>query len=295
MSSRDGAVYVFLAIVWGHSFLLLLHVVEAFGWGASVSLRALVAGLTLVAFSYLKGDSFQISQHWKDHSIVGVTAVAVFLAGMSYATPIIGTAMSAILVSTIPLFSLCIGWLWGTEGFTVTKLIGLSLGIVGIVLLVGFPDQPLSGEFIIGCIVSIVGSMANAFGSNYASRHMASVPSIQVAYGSFIVGGVLTLPLLLVVPIPALPGMLDWGYLLIAGCVMSAMTYVVYFDLIKRIGATRTVSVEFAVTLIAVLLGALYLGESLTNVQLAGAVSVFAGCLLVLGFINLKPRREVIA
>ena len=40
--------------------------------------------------------------------------------------------------------------------------------------------------------------------------------------------------------------------LLIAAVVMSAMTYVFYFGLVSSIGATRAISVEFAVTAIAV-------------------------------------------
>lgn len=45
--------------------------------------------------------------------VVGDTTVAGQLIGLSYATPRIGTAMSAILVATIPLFSMIIGRLWG--------------------------------------------------------------------------------------------------------------------------------------------------------------------------------------
>ncbi len=45
--------------------------------------------------------------------------------------------MAAIFVATIPLFSILIGHLWGLERMTVRGWAGLSLGAVGIVLLVG--------------------------------------------------------------------------------------------------------------------------------------------------------------
>ncbi|MDQ1219685.1 hypothetical protein QE432_001243 [Agrobacterium sp. SORGH_AS 745] len=41
MAPRDLAAYIFLAITWGVSFLLLLHVVAAFGWIGAVTLRSL--------------------------------------------------------------------------------------------------------------------------------------------------------------------------------------------------------------------------------------------------------------
>ena len=48
----------------------------------------------------------------------------------------------------------------------------------------------------------------------------------------------LLLPLL-VVPVPAMPTPVDFFYLVLLACVMSALTYVVYFQLIASIGATR--------------------------------------------------------
>ncbi|MNH48174.1 EamA-like transporter family protein [compost metagenome] len=58
-----------------------------------------------------------------------------------------------------------------------------------------------------------------------------------------------------------------------------------------RIGATRAISVEFVVTLVAVLVGALFLGEALSLLQLAGGVVVLVGCLLVLGLLPGRKAR----
>ena len=37
MSPRDFAAYAYLSLAWGLSFLLLLHVVDAFGWIGAVT------------------------------------------------------------------------------------------------------------------------------------------------------------------------------------------------------------------------------------------------------------------
>ena len=63
-----------------------------------------------------------------------------------------------------------------------------------------------------------------------------------------------------------------------------------YFRLVGAIGPTRAISVEFAVTLVAVLIGALLLGEELTAPQLLGAAIILAGCALVLGLVPLRGR-----
>ena len=83
--------------------------------------------------------------------MLGATTVAAQLIGLSYGTPLIGTAMSAIIVATIPLFSMVIAHLWGIERITARGLAGLALGISGIFMLVGFPAVPVTPTFLIGC------------------------------------------------------------------------------------------------------------------------------------------------
>ncbi|UVK47743.1 DMT family transporter [Mesorhizobium sp. AR07] len=288
MKPKDIAAYVFLAITWGLSFLVLLKVVHAFGWIGAVTLRSLLAGITLLLLAAVTGRRLDFSAGWRPFAAVGATTVAAQLIGLSYATPRIGTAMAAILVAAIPLFSMIIGQLWGLERITVRGLAGLLLGAAGIIVLVGFPAVPLTASFALGCAASLFSSFSAAFGSNYANRHLRSAGSLELTSAAFLFGGLMTLPLLLAVPVPAMPSAVDFLYLALLACVMSALTYVVYFRLIASIGATRTISVEFAVTVVAVLVGTVLLGESLTIVQGFGAVAIIAGCVLVL---DPFPRR----
>jgi drug/metabolite transporter (DMT)-like permease len=291
MRPRDLAAYLFLAIAWGCSFLVVLKVVHAFGWAGAVSLRSLIAGSTLAVLGALLGRRLKLRPLLKPLLVVGATTVAGQLIGLSYATPRIGTAMAAIFIATIPLFSMIIGRAWGLEKITRQGLAGLLLGVLGIVMLVGFPAQPVNETFIHGCIASVFGCVCAAFGSNYASLHLRGQDPWAVTGGAFLVGGVLTLPLLLLVPVPNTPQASDWLYLLVSGCVMSATTYVLYFGLVARIGATRAISVEFVVTLVAVVIGALFLNEALSLLQAAGGLVILVGCMLVLGLLPGRRRR----
>ena len=283
MRRSDLASYVFLALAWGLSFLVLLKVVDAFGWIGAVTLRSLVAGMTIVILAMVTRRRLDFSAGWMRFAAVGATTVAGQLIGLSWSTPIIGTATAAILVAAIPLFSMVIGQVWGLERIRPEGLIGLAMGTIGIVLLVGFPAVPMTGLFLLGCAASLAGCFFAAFGSNYVARYMRGVGPWEVTAGAFLSGGAMTLPLLFLVPVPAMPEAIDFLYLVILGSVMSATTYVLYFWLVNSIGATRTISVEFIVTLVAVLVGAVVLGEPLSWVQLGGGVTIIVGCSLVVG------------
>ena len=291
MKPKDLAAYAFLAVAWGLSFLLVLKIVAAFGWVGAVTFRSFIAGITLFLLARVSGRSLRFRAGWWPFAVVGATTVAGQLIGLSYATPLIGTAMAAILVATIPMFAMVIGQLLGLERITPERLVGLVIGFVGVVLLVGFPAVPVDAAFVLGCAGALFACLCAAFGSNYASDRLKGTGAWEVTIGAFLMGGLMTLPLLFVVPVPDVPRVIDYGYLLIAAVVMSAMTYVLYFGLVASIGATRAISVEFAVTAIAVLVGAVFLGEPLSIVQMFGAVVIIAGCAVVLGLV---PGRKVV-
>lgn len=293
LSPADMAIYAFLAVVWGLSFVVQLEAVHGFGWIGAVSFRAFIAGFTLWAAALAFRKKLVFKGGWRPYAVIGLTTVALQLTGLGVAMPLIGTAMTAIIVATIPLFSMLISQAWGVERMSPQRLAGLALGIVGIVVLVGFPSEPITPAFLGGCAAALGASIAAAYGSNYAQRRLRDVGALEVATGSFLFGGLMTLPLLVFVPVPGVPDLRQFACLILAGTVTSALTYFLFFGLVARIGTTRAISVEFAVTAVAVIVGALLLGESLSAVQLAGGFLIVSGCLTVLGLLPVqrRPRR----
>jgi drug/metabolite transporter (DMT)-like permease len=293
MNPVQLATYLFLAVTWGFSFVILLHVVEAFGWAGAVALRALMAGAILLVAARVSGKVLNFNFNWKHLMIVGATTVAGQLVFLSIATPLVGTAMAAIFVAAIPLFSMVISHMWGLETIGTRGLIGITLGIVGIFMLVGFPEVPLTTVFLFGCMAALLGAFFAAFGSNYVSRFMQGIGSWEVTIGSFIAGGLMTLPLMWFVPIPVAVTTAAMGWLVLNAAVVSALNYVLYFRLVSQIGATKTISVEFLVTVVAVMVGTGLLGERLSLMQFAGAATIVVGCIIVLGLIPARVKAEI--
>jgi len=283
--------YGAMAVIWGLSFVLVLHVVGAFGWVGGVTFRALIAAAILYLLARATGRTLRFGPA-VPLVVVGATTVAGQLIGLNLATPRIGTAMAAIFVGTIPLFSMLIGHVWGLERIGRAGLAGLLLGFGGIVLLVGFPAVPVTPTFVAGCAASLGGAVSAAFGSNYAHARLRDVGSWEQTMGAFFFGGLMTLPLLLLVPVPAPPTAADIGWLVVLAGMCSALTYVLYFRLVAEVGATIAISVEFAVTLVAVAVGALLLHEPLSPIQLVGAAVIITGCTMVLGLLPTTTRSS---
>ncbi|MFZ1773532.1 MAG: DMT family transporter [Rhizobiaceae bacterium] len=288
MNARQLFTYLHLGLTWGLSFTVLLHVVEAFGWAGSVAFRSLLAGALLYAAALVSSRKLDFGGRWKDYAIVGATTVTGQLVCMSIAIPHIGTAMSSIFVAAIPLFSMLISQAWGLEKISGRGLAGIALGMAGILMLVGFPAVPMTMNFILGSILSLMAAFFAAYGSNHVSRHLKDRGAWEVNIATSVIGGLIAVPVLALVPLPRATVLADLGWLLALAGIVGALNYTLYFRLVAEIGATKTITVEFVVTIVAVIVGTLLLGEKLSLIQLAGAATILAGCTLVLGLFQPK-------
>jgi drug/metabolite transporter (DMT)-like permease len=293
MRAEISTKFALLALIWGFSFLLLLRVVEAFDWAAAISVRAFIASGCLYLLALLLRRKLDFSIGIKHFAILGTATVSIQLIGLSLAVPRIGTALTAILVGAIPLFSSVIGRLMKIEQIDRKGFYGLILGFIGIVFLVGFPSEQLSDQFFLGFGVCLIGCISAAFGSNYSKLKMSEAGNWEQVIGAFFFGGLFTSPILFFVPIKTGLNSIDWLYMISLAVFCSAFCYVILFSLVAKIGATRSISVEFLVTVVAVLVGAFYLNEAISLIQLFGALLVIIGSVLILDLLSPKKLDKV--
>ena len=292
MKAEISTKFAILSLLWGVSFLLLLRVVDAFDWAAAISVRSFIASGSVVLLALMIGKKLDFSIGVKHFAILGFTSVSMQLIGLSLAVPRIGTALTAILVGAIPLFSSVIGRLMKIEQIDRKGFYGLILGFIGIVFLVGFPSGQFSDQFFLGFSVCVIGCISAAFGSNYSKLKMSAAGNWEQVIGAFFFGGLFTAPILFFVPIKSGVLAMDWLYMALLAVFCSAFCYVIYFSLVAKIGATRSISVEFLVTVVAVLVGAFYLNEAISLIQLFGALLVIIGSVLILDLLsNAKPSK----
>jgi drug/metabolite transporter (DMT)-like permease len=288
--------YFWTFMFWGLSFVWLSKVVETFGWVGGVSFRAFAAVLILlvlakimkVALTYDVNDT-------KHYAILGATSVAMNLGGMTYALSKLGTALTAILVTTIPLYSALIERVWGKAKHTKLMILGLWIGFGGVVILIGLSSQALDVDFLLGFIGSTIASFGFALGGNYSKVRAQHIGAWEQTIGTFTFGGLYLLPFMFVVPIVKTPTLASFGWLFLLAATASSLAYILYFRLVAEIGATKALTTEFMVPVVAVIVGAAFLGETVTATDLIGAACILLGSALVLGLLPLRRDSKSIA
>ena len=285
--------YFWTFMFWGLSFVWLTKVVETFGWVGGVSFRSFAAVLVLlvlakimkVALNYQPTDT-------KHYAILGATSVAMNLGGMTFALSKLGTAVTAILVTTIPLYSALIERVWGKVKHTPLMILGLWIGFGGVVILIGLSSQEMNRDFLLGFLGSTIASFGFALGGNYSKVRAQHIGAWEQTIGTFTFGGLYLLPFMFLVPIVKAPTLSAFGWLFLLAATASSLAYILYFRLVAEIGATKALTTEFMVPVVAVIVGAVFLGEMVTVTDLIGAAAILLGSALVLGLLPLQSKSK---
>lgn len=292
MKKSDLACLTALAALWGASYLFMRVCAGEFGAMTLAGARAAVAAALLMPL--LGRDLSTLRRHWKPVLLVGVTNSALPFVLFALAAQGINASLSAIFNAATPMYAAVIGRVWLGEPIGRVRALGLALGFCGVLWLVadGASFKPGAGAVATGWAVlaCVAATMLYAFSAHFSKRHLAAVPPLAGAAGSQLAAALVLAPAALALHPATLPSARAWGALLCLGALCTALAYVLFFRLIARVGAAKTMAVPFLVPAFGVLWGVLFLGETFTGAMAAGSGLIVLGTALATGLIN--PARR---
>ena len=275
-------------VVWGSTYLAIRVAIETVPPMLMASVRFLVAGGLLYVFAIRRGDRAgdrPTRRHWLAALVIGGLMLAGGNGGVTWAEQHIPSGLAALLVATVPLWITVFAHLVGMERLTPVVLVGVVIGIAGVAILAGTSAQ--GANELAGTLVVLGGSIAWAVGSLYSKRaSLPSRPLVGIAM-EMLAGGVVLLA------IAALGGefgrvhleLVSWrsavslAYLMVFG---SLFAFTAYIWLLNHAPASVAGTYAFVNPAIAVGLGSLFLGESITpGTVFGGAVILVAVALIV--------------
>jgi drug/metabolite transporter (DMT)-like permease len=280
MSARNWGLLLLLALLWGSSFFFYKILVAVLPPVTVVLGRVGIAAIAMNLWLLAQGAGMpRQARLWARFLLLGLLNTVIPFILIAWGETRISSGMASILNATTPIFMVAVAH-FGThdEKLSWGKIAGIVLGIVGVVVLVG-RDAFADGGTIWGALAVIGASCAYGFGGVY-SRRFRDLPPIQAATGQITGGAILLLPLSLLADHPwtlPMPGGTVWASLLAIALVNTALAYFVYFKMVATVGVTYISLVTFLIPIIALLLGAGFLDESVTAQALAGMAIIALG------------------
>jgi drug/metabolite transporter (DMT)-like permease len=298
MRASDYARLLFLAAIWGASFLFMRIAAPAFGSINTAFLRVLF-GLTGLAVILLLMRAPLIFQgKLKSAMVLGIINSGIPFLMYAIAALWLPAGYSAILNATTPLMGALIGFSCFNEQLSGRKWLGVMLGFLGITLITTTGDVAVSETMIIGVIACLIATACYGCAGFLTRRWITERGGLDarlVAFGSQLGACLFLLPFfgysVTTSPVAdwAMPEV--WASLLAVGFICTALAYLIYFRLIADIGPLRSLTVTFLIPPFGILWGYLILGETLTEGFVVGGAIVCLSVWLVVSPARTVPRQ----
>ena len=261
-------------IAWGSVYFVTLHWLPAEQpiWGSAI--RALPAGLLLLAIARKVPRDIG----WWRTIVLGVLNVGGFFLLLYLAAQLLPTSVASSIMAGAPLVFALLGWLMLKQNPTVHMFVGAATGILGVILLVSGATGAINGW---GVAASVAGLLSSAVAQILTRRWGATADPITATAWQLIVGGVLLTAVAAGVegPPPALdaPGWIAMAYVVLVG---TALANVVWFVGLEHLPAGTVGIIGLLNPVTGVMLGVLFAGETLAVPQVVGIVLVLGGILI---------------
>jgi drug/metabolite transporter (DMT)-like permease len=280
---KHWLIFFLLGAIWSSSFMWIKIAVQEVG------------PLTLVAFRVLFGLLFGIAvisiqrlqlprtfKAWLPLLVVGITNLAIPFLLISWGEQSIDSAVAAILDATVPLFTILIAhFLLHDDKITITKMLGLVIGFLGVVVLLS-KDIGASPGSLLGQAAVVLASIFYAGSAIFVRKTTQDTPGILRSAGPLVSAtAIMWLAVFFTqrpVEIPHLG--ITWVALLFLGVMGSGFAFVLAYYLIHEIGPTRATMVTYLFPLGGVILGVTFLHEQLTWQLLIGAALILASLVI---------------
>lgn len=264
----DALLTAIAPIIWGTTYIVTSQMLPDGYPLTNAVLRALPAGLLLIALT----RQLPARAWWLRLTILGALNFSIFWATLFVAAYRLPGGVAATLGAVQPLLVLIIARFALNTAMSIKALVTALAGLAGVALLVLGPVVDLDA---LGVTAALLGALSMGFGVVLTRKWQPPVSTLTFTAWQLTAGGLLLVPVAAVFE-PALPPLSLThltGYLWL-GLFGAALTYFLWFRGIERLGPTLVSGFGFLSPLTAVLLGWLVLGETLTHLQILGAIII---------------------
>lgn len=293
MSAGDWLLLLVLSFFWGGAFFFAEIAVEEVPPLTLALGRVGIAAIILVIYVRAVGLALPPwGALWGQIAVMAlVNNVAPFALIFWSQTHITG-GLASILNATTPLFAIVVAHFATTDDrITPARLVGLCAGFIGVLIVIGLDALRELGVHVLAQLASLMAAFCYAAAGVYGRRFRGQPPAV-ISASMLIVSTLVILPLSALAERPWELPMPSWPALAATfaiAAISTAAAFIIYFRILARAGATNILLVTFLIPVSAILLGALFLGETLELRQLAGMAAIAIG----LAAIDGRPQRAL--
>ena len=289
MRARPG-LYALLALMiagWSGNYIAGKIALQAFPAVLLYGLRISMAGVLILPVYWWQRRRAKKTWTLRDVPllvVLGLFGVALnqflFVVGLSKTS----VAHSAIFANMTPILVLLLASARGLEKFTLRKLVGVVVALVGVILLRTLDASPQGEATFLGDFLTFLGSLAFAIFTVLGKPATKQFGTVEVNTFAYAGGALLLAPVTLwqsagfhyqAVPLSA------WAGVVYMAVLPSVICYLIYYYALAHMEASRLSAFSYLLPVLATIMGIFLLDEHVTLPLVLSAMVIFSGVYLV--------------
>ncbi|MDG2187703.1 MAG: DMT family transporter [Hyphomicrobiales bacterium] len=274
-----------LVIFWGSTFALTKYALVDFSPLWIVAIRLAIGFIIIFSILKFKGEKLPRGYiNWLWLFLIGMTAFIPFFL-ICWGTIYLDTSIGGILFGIGPLFTIIAAhFLVQNEKLNLIKFFGVVFGFIGLYTLLS-EDLSAVNDSTYHNLFPQIAILLAAIGysiQNIAVNIMPNISLMQKTSGSFLIGSSFAIGIALFAEGAPSIVILDISFIsvLIMGIFSTAMASIVMFNLTKIAGPTFVSLTHYVLPIYVVLVGTLFLKETLQFSQVLGMVIIIFGIIV---------------
>ncbi len=272
---RDILLTALAPMTWGSTYIVATELLPPDRPLTAAMLRILPAGLLLICLC----RHLPHKHEWWRLTVLAALNLGLFQALLFIAAYRLPGGVAAVLGAVQPMFVILLCWGLNQQRPALITLLASLSGVAGMAVLLLSPD---AGWDSIGIAAALAGALSMACGTYLARQWRSEMPLLAFTGWQLFLAGLMLLPVSLLTE-PALPPLhsiqiAGYAYLCLIGAVLA---YALWFRGISRLTPAAVSSLGLFSPLTAVVLGWIFLGQSISATGMAGFITVLISVYLM--------------
>jgi len=283
-----------LALIWGASFLSIRIALNEVPVITSVMHRVVWASLVLwTVVLVLRLPVPREPRIWGAFLVMGLLNNVIPFGLMTWGQLHIETGLTSILNGATAIFGVLVAaMVFVDERLTVRKMVGVSIGFFGVVVAIGLENLTQFDIRSTAQLAVLGGTVSYALAGSWARLRLAGLRPEVAAAGMLTGSAVIMIPAAFLIDgAPRFDLMpVTWGAIGYFAAIATAGAYLLYYRVLAMAGSGNLMLVTLLIPPVAILLGAVVLGEALHPRAFIGLAILAVGLLILNG--TLFGRRS---
>jgi drug/metabolite transporter (DMT)-like permease len=267
-----------MSVIWGIPYLLIKVAVDGVSAPVLVFARTAIGAAVLVPLALSRAAWAPVLRSWKPVLVFAFFEIVAAWLMLSDAERHISSSLTGLLIAAAPIIAAVLDRLTGGERRLGGKRIaGLAVGLAGVAVLAG-PEMTGGSAWPVSEVLLV--ALCYAIAPLVAARYLSDVPALPMTAACLGVAAIVYVgPAAATWPteMPATQVLLALAALAV---ICTAVAFIVFFALIREVGATRALVFTYVNPAVALAAGVIVLNEPLTPWNLAGLALILGGLVL---------------